>query len=72
MSLATTHIELPGVIIVRGEEFDFPSLARLRGKKVGIVSGYVWQEWITRDHPDIKFQPMRDMQTGLLLALFGQ
>lgn len=72
MSFSPPHIELPGVIIVRGEENDFPSLDHLRGKKVGVVSGYVWQEWITRDHPDIKLQPVPDMQTGLLLVSFGQ
>ena len=32
----------------------------------------MWQEWITRDYPAINLQPVRDVQTGLLLVSFGQ
>ena len=72
MSFTTPHIELPGVIIVRNSAPDVSGLDQLRGKKVGVVSSYVWQEWIARDHPDIDLRPVADMQTGLLLASFGQ
>lgn len=72
MSFTTPHIELPGVIIVRTDAGNFSGLGQFRGKKVGVVSSYIWQEWIARDHPGIDLQPVRDMQTGLLLVSFGQ
>ena len=72
MSFTTPHIELPGVIIVRNMAPDASGLDQFRGKKVGVVSSYVWQEWIARDHPAIDLQPVRDMPTGLLLVSFGQ
>jgi PAS domain S-box-containing protein len=72
MLFTTPHITLPGVIIVHSKAGSFRGLEEFRGKKVGVVSSYVWQEWITRDHPDIKLQPVRDMQAGLLLVSFRQ
>jgi ABC-type amino acid transport substrate-binding protein len=72
MSFTTPHIELPGVIMVRSDAEDYPDLEALTGKKVGVVSSYVWQEWIARDHPGIDLQPVRDMATGLLLVSFGE
>lgn len=72
MLFTSPHIELPGVIIIRDEGAGFSSLEKLRGKKVGVVSNYVWQEWISRDHPGINLQPVQDMQTGLLLVSFGR
>jgi ABC-type amino acid transport substrate-binding protein len=65
MSFTTPHIELPGVIIVHSNAGDFSGLDQLRGKRVGVVSSYIWQEWINRDYPGIDLQPVRDMQTGL-------
>ena len=72
MSFTTPHIELPGVIIVRSNAGDFSGLDQFRGKRIGVVSGYVWQEWIARDYPGIILQPVRDVQTGLQLTSFGQ
>ena len=72
MTFTRPHIELPGVIITQEGKKRFSTLKSLHGKKVGVVSNYVWQEWVTRDHPNIKLQPVRDHQTGLLLVSFGQ
>jgi len=72
MLFTSPHIELPGVIIVRSDAGDYSSLDQLNGKKVGVVSGYVWQEWITRDHPGIDLRPVQDVRSGLLLVSFGE
>lgn len=72
MTFASPHIELPGVIITRRGGAEHESLAGLRGKTVGIVSGYVWQEWVAMDHPEIKILPVSTMDAGLLLTSFGQ
>ena len=65
------HVILPGVIITRKEVKDNMTLQDLGGMKVALVSGYVWQEFISRDHPAIKLDPVHDVQTGLRKASFG-
>jgi PAS domain S-box-containing protein len=65
------HVILPGVIITRKEVRDNMTLQDLKGMKVALVSGYVWQEFISRDHPAIKLDPVHDVQTGLRKASFG-
>lgn len=72
MTFASPHIELPGVIITRRGGAEYESLAGLRGKTVGIVSGYVWQEWVAADYPGINILPVSNMDAGLLLTSFGQ
>jgi two-component system, sensor histidine kinase and response regulator len=72
LTFASPHIELPGVIITRRGGAEHETLNNLRGKTVGIVSGYVWQEWVSADYPDIKILPVPNMDAGLLLTSFGQ
>ena len=65
------HVVMPGVIITRTEVRDNMTLARLKGMKVGLVSGYLWQEFISRDHPEIQLDLVPDVQTGLRKVSFG-
>jgi two-component system, cell cycle sensor histidine kinase and response regulator CckA len=65
------HIVFPGVIITRTDVREKLSLKDLSGMKVGIVSGYVWQEFISRDYPKVVVDPVSDVQTGLKKVAFG-
>jgi PAS domain S-box-containing protein len=65
------HSVMPGVIITRKGDWDNITVRKLSGMTVAIVSGYVWQEFIARDLPDIKLDPVRDVQTGLRKVSFG-
>lgn len=65
------HVILPGVIITRKEVRDNMTLQDLKGMKVALVSGYVWQEFISRDYPAIKLDPVHNVQTGLRKTSFG-
>jgi PAS domain S-box-containing protein len=65
------HITLPGVIITRKDAGETMSLSRLAGMRVCVVSGYLWQEFIARDHPRIILDPVPDIQTGLRKISFG-
>jgi PAS domain S-box-containing protein len=67
----TPHVVMPGIIITRKEVRDNLTLRQLSGMKVALVSGYVWQEFISRDHPTIKLDPVHDVQTGLRKVSFG-
>ncbi|CAN0537483.1 unnamed protein product, partial [Laminaria digitata] len=64
--------DLPGVSITRRGGTEYETLEGLRGKTVGIVSGYAWQEWVATDYPDINIRPVSNMDAGLLLTSFGQ
>lgn len=72
MSFAAAHLTLPGVIMVRNDGVSYPNLESLKGKTLGVVSGYIWESWIRRDYPSIKLKPVSSMQAGLLLTSFGE
>ncbi|MFO7748966.1 MAG: transporter substrate-binding domain-containing protein [Desulfobacteraceae bacterium] len=74
----TPHLTFPGVIITRKSfkkkfaltypEFETLSLKNFTRKKVAIVMGYVWQEYVRRDHPDVIIVPVPDILSGLKLV----
>lgn len=72
MLFTAPYIDLPGVIIIETKTAGISGLEDLHGKKVGVVAGYVWQEWIARDHPEIELMPVPDVQTGLQRVSFGE
>ena len=47
------------------------SLDDLDGKKVAVVSGYVWQDRLANEHPEIELVPAPDIATGLQMTSFG-
>jgi PAS domain S-box-containing protein len=65
------HIEFPAVIISRRNVTGNLTLEKLAGMRVAVVSGYVWEEFITRDYPDMKLDLVPDIQTGLRKVAFG-
>ena len=68
---ASPHLVLPGAIIVRNDVRGDLRLEDLYGKKVAIVSGYVWQELIQSDHPAIEVVPVQNLVTALQMASLG-
>ena len=66
------HIELPGVIIMRANQQRIGGMADLNHRKVAVVSGYIWQEWINRDFPEVNLIPVADMKEGLEKVSFGE
>jgi|GEM_PF-945609 len=61
----------PGVIITRqqvGGDLTFDDLAEMR---VAVVQGYLWQEFILRDHPEITLDLVPDVATGLRKVSLG-
>jgi|GEM_PF-2108962 PAS domain S-box-containing protein len=65
------HVVMPGVIITRKQVNGKVSLSDLKGMKVALVSGYLWQEFISRDFPDITLDPVPDVQTGMRKVSFA-
>lgn len=71
MNFTRPHIELPGAIIVRREITGELSLQDLKKLRVGVVSGYIWQDLLRNDLPDLKLKKMPDLKTGLQEVSFG-
>ncbi len=71
LNFASAHLILPGVIIVREQAADALTLSDLTGKSVAIVSGYVWQELVEAEHPEIDVVPVPNLETALGKVAFG-
>ncbi|HHR85306.1 MAG TPA: transporter substrate-binding domain-containing protein, partial [Candidatus Acetothermia bacterium] len=61
----------PGVIITRQQVDQDLSLDDLAEMRVAVVQGYLWQEFISRDHPEITLDLVPDPVTGLRKVSLG-
>ncbi|MDA3814500.1 MAG: transporter substrate-binding domain-containing protein [Candidatus Cloacimonetes bacterium] len=65
MDFSPPHLIFPGVIITRNNFPGIKTTEQLHGKKVVIVSGYVWQDFLSIHHPDIDIIPVKTLLDGL-------
>jgi PAS domain S-box-containing protein len=59
------YLRFPSVIVTRKEGPFVNGLSDLPGREVGIVKGYVTQEWIQRDYPGIRLVHFGSVEEGL-------
>ena len=71
MTFTRPHIQLPGVIIINKDAAGGVDLHDFMNRKVGVVSGYIWQDLIHNDYPEFQLQPVADLRTGLKRVSFG-
>ena len=71
MTFTQPHIQLPGVIIVRKDVTGTLQLDDIQQKQVAVVSGYIWQDLLLNDFPDLQLHRVPDLQTGLKETSFG-
>jgi diguanylate cyclase (GGDEF)-like protein/PAS domain S-box-containing protein len=71
MTFTQPHIQLPGVIIVRNDVAGELQLDDLQQKRVAVVSGYIWQDLLLNDFPDLQLRRVPDLKTGLNETSFG-
>ena len=65
MLFSDPHLVFPGVIITTKENHNFHNTKSLYNKNVGIVSGYVWYEFISTDYPQINIVDVANITDGL-------
>lgn len=65
MNFSNPHLIFPGVIITTQKNHNLKSTKELHVKKAGIVKGYVWYEFLTKDHPDIYIVGVENIIEGL-------
>jgi ABC-type amino acid transport substrate-binding protein len=65
MLFSDPHLVFPGVIITTKDNQHLNNSKELYYKEVGIVSGYLWNEFIRKDHPQIKIVNVANITDGL-------
>jgi len=65
MDFSSPYLVFPGVIITKNDQQDIMTTDQLYGKEVVVVSGYVWHEMISLNHPDIDIVPVNSLIAGL-------
>ena len=72
MDFSDPYLEFPGVILTLSKNKNLNRTTLLYGKKVGIVSDYVWSEFIKKDHPQIQISEMENVIEGLRQVATGE
>ncbi len=65
------YLHFPAVVITARNDVDDWSLASLRKMKIAVVHGYNWEEWLTRNYPDVELVQTPDIETALMTTSFG-
>ncbi|MCK4826228.1 transporter substrate-binding domain-containing protein, partial [bacterium] len=65
MLFAEPHIEFPGVFLTRSGNGDTYTMKQLQGLRVAVVSGYIWQDLIEKDYPEMDLYLVPDIKSGL-------
>lgn len=66
------YIEFDGVIITSKSTFNHPrSLSDLENKKMAVVQGYFWVDFIAKDYPNIELELVKNVEDGLIAVALG-
>ncbi len=71
-NFSQNYLSFPFVIFVRNSKPHTTELNDLHGKRVAVEKGYVTQEYLTRDHPEIIQIPVEDTKKALQKVSLGQ
>ncbi|MBF0369701.1 MAG: transporter substrate-binding domain-containing protein [Magnetococcales bacterium] len=61
------YLTFPVVIASRKDGEFVENLGDLSGKRVGVVGGYVTEQYLRTDHPTIKLVPLKSVNAGMAL-----
>ena len=59
------------MIIVRNEVSGHLQMGDIRDQTIAVVSGYIWQDLLLNDYPDLHIRKAPDLKTGLKEVSFG-
>jgi signal transduction histidine kinase/DNA-binding response OmpR family regulator/ABC-type amino acid transport substrate-binding protein len=66
------YLRFPMVIVTRDDISYIGSMSELHDRKAGVVKGYVSQEYVALNHPEIILVPSTDIRAGLLSVIKGE
>jgi two-component system sensor histidine kinase/response regulator len=72
ISFTEPYFEISLVIVSKKNAFYAESLSSLHDRKLGLIEGYVYNELITRDHPNINIVDVISVEDGLIKLQSGE
>jgi two-component system sensor histidine kinase/response regulator len=72
LNFTEPYFEISLVIVSKKNAFYAESLSSLQGRKLGLIKGYVYNELISRDHPNIKIVDVLSVEDGLKKLQSGE
>ena len=72
LDFTAPYVHAPVVLITNRTVTGIDGLADMTGKTLGLVKGYVYDETLRRDHPDIDFRQIDSIDAGLLAVSRGE
>jgi len=65
MDFSSSYLETSLVITTKSDTFFISSLKNLKGKRIGIVENYAYEQLLKRDYPNVKLVLVEDVYDGL-------
>jgi PAS domain S-box-containing protein len=72
LNFTEPYIETPAIIIGHEKQGFIGNLKALKGKRVAIEEAYFMQEWLTKNHPEIRLIPAKSTYDALIMVNTGQ
>jgi len=72
LDFTQAYFTAPIVIVTNKHSFYANSMKSLKGKTLGIVKGFAMNDWIGKDFPEIKVQPVDSIVDGLIKVNSGE
>jgi len=72
MLFSDPYISLPSVIITRKNALFVQGMDDLFGKRVGVIKGYVFEEYLKKNHPAIKVVYVNSIKEGIAMVDSGK
>ncbi len=66
MNFSNSYLTFPGTIVTLKSNNYLHNIENLFDKKVAIVKGYIWEEYIAKDYPKIKIVPVKNLTASFL------
>ncbi len=71
MAFTQPYISYPAVLVTRRDSDYLIDIGKLRGRRVGVVEGYITHEGLLRDYPEIEAVPTPSVADTLRLLASG-
>ena len=71
LSFTAPYLRFPAVMITARPDVDHWNPEALKAMKVAVVHGYNWEDWLSREYPDVALVLDPDIETALRTTSFG-
>jgi diguanylate cyclase (GGDEF)-like protein len=72
LDFTKSHLKLPAVIVTTDEQIYVDGVEQLKGRRVGVVSGYAYREIIEKNHPGVIVVDVDNGKDGIRRVQSGE